>query len=59
MSDKGLMVSYDTILRGMLTPTELRVIQKQRDVEKARQEAELAEEDEEKVVKEKSDKSKV
>ncbi|XP_041771387.1 uncharacterized protein LOC121593245 isoform X1 [Anopheles merus] len=28
MSKKGLAVSYDTILRGMLTPTELRVLQK-------------------------------
>lgn len=30
MSNMGLSVSYDTILRGMLTPTELRVLQKQR-----------------------------
>lgn len=29
MLDKGVNVSYDTILRGMLTPTELRTIQKQ------------------------------
>lgn len=30
MSNMGLSVSYDTILRGMLTPTELRVLQKQK-----------------------------
>uniref|UniRef100_A0A182XYW7 Uncharacterized protein n=1 Tax=Anopheles stephensi TaxID=30069 RepID=A0A182XYW7_ANOST len=30
MSKKGLAVSYDTILRGMLTPTELRVLQKKK-----------------------------
>lgn len=29
MLNKGVNVSYDTILRGMLTPTELRAIQKQ------------------------------
>jgi len=37
MSNKGISVSYDTILRGMLTPTELRMIQKQKDLELARQ----------------------
>jgi hypothetical protein len=50
MSDKGLNVSYDTVLRGMLTPTELRVIQKQREIEKAKllqQQSSLAEESEE------------
>ncbi|ETN65962.1 hypothetical protein AND_002267 [Anopheles darlingi] len=31
MSKKGLAVSYDTILRGMLTPTELRVLQKKKN----------------------------
>lgn len=35
MSDEGLSVSYDTILRGMLTPTELRKMKKeQSDSEK-------------------------
>lgn len=33
MSNRGVAVSYDTILRGMLTPTELRMIQKQKDAE--------------------------
>lgn len=33
MTTRGIAVSYDTILRGMLTPTELRIIQKQRDIE--------------------------
>ncbi|XP_058123589.1 uncharacterized protein LOC131294763 [Anopheles ziemanni] len=33
MSKKGLAVSYDTILRGMLTPTELRVLQKKKSRE--------------------------
>uniref|UniRef100_A0AAG5D6V3 Uncharacterized protein n=1 Tax=Anopheles atroparvus TaxID=41427 RepID=A0AAG5D6V3_ANOAO len=33
MSKKGLAVSYDTILRGMLTPTELRVLQKKKNRE--------------------------
>lgn len=28
MSDKGINVSYDTILRGMLTPTEYRISRK-------------------------------
>lgn len=30
MLNKGVTVSYDTILRGMLTPTELRAVQKQK-----------------------------
>lgn len=29
MSEKGLPVAYDTILRGMLTPTEYRSIRKE------------------------------
>lgn len=29
MSNEGLSVSYDTILRGMLTPTELRKLKKE------------------------------
>uniref|UniRef100_A0A336KQ14 CSON014319 protein n=1 Tax=Culicoides sonorensis TaxID=179676 RepID=A0A336KQ14_CULSO len=37
MSSMGLNVSFDTVLRGMLTPTELRVIQKKKDNELARQ----------------------
>lgn len=36
MSNKGVNVTYDTILRGMLTPTEFRQLQKQRDLEEAR-----------------------
>lgn len=28
MSNKGILVSYETILRGMLTPTEVRVVEK-------------------------------
>ena len=32
MLNKGVSVSYDTILRGMLTPTELRAAQKQREI---------------------------
>ena len=39
MTTRGITVSYDTILRGMLTPTELRMIQKQRDLEQAQREA--------------------
>lgn len=39
MTTRGISVSYDTILRGMLTPTELRMIQKQRDLEQAQKEA--------------------
>lgn len=39
MTTRGIAVSYDTILRGMLTPTELRMIQKQRDLEQAQKEA--------------------
>ncbi|XP_052860741.1 uncharacterized protein LOC128267836 [Anopheles cruzii] len=34
MSRKGLSVSYDTILRGMLTPTELRVLQKKKSLQR-------------------------
>lgn len=36
MSTKGVNITYDTILRGMLTPTEFRQLQKQRDVEEAK-----------------------
>lgn len=36
MSTKGVNISYDTILRGMLTPTEFRQLQKQREIEKAK-----------------------
>lgn len=43
----GLNVSFDTVLRGMLTPTELRVIQKKKDSEMARQ-ATIDREEEEK-----------
>lgn len=45
MLNKGVNVSYDTILRGMLTPTELRAIQKQQKEfeEAAAAAAELAE----------------
>ncbi|XP_034120580.1 uncharacterized protein LOC117578890 isoform X2 [Drosophila guanche] len=45
MCAKGVSVSYDTVLRGMLTPTEFRHFQKQREQEEARvqQEAEAAE----------------
>ncbi|XP_055607493.1 AF4/FMR2 family member lilli-like isoform X2 [Uranotaenia lowii] len=39
MATKGLSVSYDTILRGMLTPTELRVLQKQRSKLEKQQES--------------------
>lgn len=41
---KGVTVSYDTILRGMLTPTELRAVQKQKTIDEQRQndEAEAA-----------------
>ncbi|XP_055529493.1 nucleolar and coiled-body phosphoprotein 1 isoform X2 [Wyeomyia smithii] len=39
MSNMGLAVSYDTILRGMLTPTELRVLQKQRSKLQKQQES--------------------
>lgn len=32
IADKGIVVTYETILRGMLTPSEVRVIElKQRD----------------------------
>ncbi|XP_026842166.1 uncharacterized protein LOC6591050 [Drosophila persimilis] len=45
MCAKGVSVSYDTVLRGMLTPTEFRHFQKQREQEEARvqEEAEAAE----------------
>lgn len=46
MSKRGVAVSYDTILRGMLTPTELRVIQKQKEAEEAAKLAAAAEEEE-------------
>lgn len=36
MSKKGIRVSYDTILRGMLTPTELRAVQKQKTLDEER-----------------------
>ncbi|KAH8321451.1 hypothetical protein KR074_005086 [Drosophila pseudoananassae] len=45
MGAKGVNVSYETVLRGMLTPTEFRHYQKQREQEEARilEEAEAAE----------------
>ncbi|XP_016979452.1 uncharacterized protein LOC108044818 isoform X2 [Drosophila rhopaloa] len=45
MGAKGVSVSYETVLRGMLTPTEFRHFQKQREQEEARvlEEAEAAE----------------
>ncbi|CAD7078500.1 unnamed protein product [Hermetia illucens] len=43
MMNKGVTISYDTILRGMLTPTELRLIQKQKELEEARKNKELEE----------------
>ncbi|XP_034105897.1 putative uncharacterized protein DDB_G0277255 [Drosophila albomicans] len=44
MSAKGVSVSYETVLRGMLTPTEFRHFQKQREHEEAKaQEAAEAE----------------
>lgn len=36
MADKGLKVSYDTILRGMLTPTEYRLRRKESIVDGAK-----------------------
>lgn len=36
MTLKGVSVTYDTILRGMLTPTEFRQLQKQRELEEAK-----------------------
>lgn len=42
MTTRGITVSYETILRGMLTPTELRLIQKQRELEQAQLEAAAA-----------------
>ncbi|XP_075168322.1 uncharacterized protein LOC142240512 [Haematobia irritans] len=36
MSAKGVNITYDTILRGMLTPTEFRQLQKQREIEEAK-----------------------
>lgn len=36
MSVKGVSVTYETVLRGMLTPTEFRQIQKQREIEEAK-----------------------
>ncbi|XP_067633333.1 uncharacterized protein [Eurosta solidaginis] len=36
MSIKGVSVSYETVLRGMLTPTEFRQVQKQREIEEAK-----------------------
>ncbi|XP_070065900.1 nucleolar and coiled-body phosphoprotein 1 isoform X2 [Drosophila virilis] len=36
MCAKGVSVSYDTVLRGMLTPTEFRQFQKQREHEQAK-----------------------
>ncbi|KAH8372903.1 hypothetical protein KR009_007467 [Drosophila setifemur] len=36
MGAKGVSVSYETVLRGMLTPTEFRHFQKQREQEEAR-----------------------
>ncbi|KAH8354970.1 hypothetical protein KR093_003033 [Drosophila rubida] len=44
MSAKGVSVSYETVLRGMLTPTEFRHFQKQREHEESKaQEAAEAE----------------
>ncbi|XP_016928106.3 uncharacterized protein [Drosophila suzukii] len=45
MGAKGVSVSYETVLRGMLTPTEFRHFQRQREQEEARvlEEAEAAE----------------
>ncbi|KAH8358041.1 hypothetical protein KR084_000519 [Drosophila pseudotakahashii] len=45
MGAKGVSVSYETVLRGMLTPTEFRHFQKQREQEEARvlEEAQAAE----------------
>ncbi|XP_030387253.1 uncharacterized protein LOC115633885 [Scaptodrosophila lebanonensis] len=36
MCAKGVSVTYDTVLRGMLTPTEFRHFQKQREYEEAK-----------------------
>lgn len=33
MTNLGLSVSYDTILRGLLKPTELRMLEKQKKIE--------------------------
>uniref|UniRef100_A0A182QFQ2 Uncharacterized protein n=1 Tax=Anopheles farauti TaxID=69004 RepID=A0A182QFQ2_9DIPT len=41
MSKKGLAVSYDTILRGMLTPTELRVLQKKKSRQRNEHDTEM------------------
>lgn len=43
MSTKGVHITYDTILRGMLTPTEFRQLQKQRELEEAKTLKEAAE----------------
>lgn len=44
MCAKGVSVSYETVLRGMLTPTEFRHFQKQRELEETKaQEAAEAE----------------
>ncbi|XP_037818852.1 GATA zinc finger domain-containing protein 11 [Lucilia sericata] len=51
MSTKGVNITYDTILRGMLTPTEFRQLQKQRELEEAKA---LKEAEENGVVEEKS-----
>lgn len=36
MLNRGVSVSYDTILKGMLTPTEYRTLQKQKDLDDQR-----------------------
>lgn len=36
MLAKGITVSYETILRGMLTPTELRAVQKHKEIQAER-----------------------
>ncbi|KAI8127261.1 hypothetical protein CVS40_3067 [Lucilia cuprina] len=43
MSTKGVNITYDTILRGMLTPTEFRQLQKQRELEEAKAQKEAEE----------------
>lgn len=54
MSNRGVCVSYDTILRGMLTPTEFRALQKQKELDAQRiaEEEQLLNEQAEELVKE-------
>ena len=40
MCNKGVLITYDTILRGMLTPTELRQLLKQKEFEEAQKQKE-------------------